>query len=134
MKYLLSIYREEQAGPEDPTPEADARDAWSPGTQFNRELIEADAFMAGDALQPSATATTVDFDATGEQTGDRRAVRRDQGAARRLLPDRVRGPRRGAGVGPKVPDPTGERVEVRPAMDLTQFGYEDPGVRTGAAS
>ena len=30
-----------------------------PWNEFNRELLDAEAFVAGDALQPSATATTV---------------------------------------------------------------------------
>ena len=35
--------------------------------QFNRELLEAGAFVAGDALHPSASATTVRF-GEGDQT------------------------------------------------------------------
>ena len=54
--------------------------------------------VGDNALQGLDTATTV-RDARRRDARHRRAVRRDQGDARRLLPDRRARPRRGAGVG-----------------------------------
>ena len=72
----------------------------------------------GAALYPTSTATTVRVDAKGgdlDQHG--RPVRRDEGGAHRVLPARVRRPRRGDRVRP----PGSRRawngaVEVRPVI------------------
>ena len=132
MKYLLSLYREEQDWPE-ATPE-EMRASMEPWNEFNRELIAADAFIAGDALQPSATATRVDFDATGGRsvTDGPFAETKEQLGGYYLIecPDLDQA----LEWARKVPLTPPGSVEVRPVTDLTQFGYEDPGVRTGAAS
>ena len=56
--------------------------------------------------------------------GHRRPLRRDQGAARRLLPDRVRGPRRGARVGEEGPDAR-RRGRGPPGHGLRGAGAEE---------
>ena len=52
--------------------------------KFNEELVKAGVMLAGEGLQPSSKGARVRF--AGEQAhGDRRPVRRDEGAGRRLL-------------------------------------------------
>ena len=86
MRYLLLIYGEEptEAAPDDvmirQTAAYDAFTGWS---------RERGLFRAGEALQPTAAATTVRV-REGRTLRDRRAVRRDEGGARRLLPHRGR--------------------------------------------
>ncbi len=70
----------------------------------------------GAALYPTTTATTV-----RQERGERRAVRRDQGGPDRLLPARVRRPRRGGAArepcsgGPQRlrRGPAGDRLRCR---------------------
>jgi hypothetical protein len=57
MQYLLMIYSDESSRA-DATPEDGARMMAAYGA-FTSEVKEAGAFVAGDALQPTATATTV---------------------------------------------------------------------------
>ena len=57
MRYMILIYSAEDAGPASGTPEADAEmQQWY---AYSEELVEKGAFLAGDPLQPVATATTV---------------------------------------------------------------------------
>ena len=52
--------------------------------KYNEELVKAGIMLAGEGLQPSSKGARVRF--SGDQADrDRRAVRRDQGADRRLL-------------------------------------------------
>ena len=57
MQYMLLIYTAEGTGP------APGSEEWGPMMQgyadFGKEVSEAGAFVAGDALQPISTATTV---------------------------------------------------------------------------
>ncbi len=57
MKYLLALIAEE-GGMEDATPEEmkAEMDRWD---AYGKEAVEKGAFIAGEALQPSATASTV---------------------------------------------------------------------------
>ena len=56
-KYMLLIYGDPAAGPAQGTPAAEERfNAWM---QISQELGESGAMIAGDALQPVQTATTV---------------------------------------------------------------------------
>lgn len=54
MRYMLLIYAPEAADPEPPDPAVMKR--WY---DYSAELDESGAMLAGDALQPTATATTV---------------------------------------------------------------------------
>ena len=125
MKYLLTIINDEsQPRPEDPTPEQ-MQAMMDPWNEFNRELLEAGAFVAGEALHPSASATTVRF-ADGDQTvtdGPFAETKEQLGGFYLLecadLDEALAWAK-------KVPTRPGNAVEVWPAMDFTQFGYEDP--------
>ena len=52
--------------------------------KFNEELVNAGVMLAGDGLHPSSKGARVKFSG-GRANGDRRALRRDEGADRGLL-------------------------------------------------
>ena len=57
MKYMLTLFNEERDwGDTSPEDGAAAMKAWD---DYTAELRESDAFVAGEGLSPSATATTV---------------------------------------------------------------------------
>ena len=57
MKYMLTLFNEERDwGDTSPEDAADAMKAWD---DYTAELRESNAFVAGEGLSPSATATTV---------------------------------------------------------------------------
>ena len=125
MKYLLTIINADpQAPSQDPTPEQ-MQEMMEPWNAFNRELLDAGAFVAGEGLQPSVTATTVSF-AHGDQTvtdGPFAETKEQLGGFYLLecadLDEALAWAK-------KTPTRPGNAVEVWPAMDFTQFGYEDP--------
>ena len=98
--------------------------------KFNEELVKAGVMLAGDGLQPSSQGTRVRFD--GDRAhGDRRAVRRDQGARRRLLDLAGQVDGRGRRVGQALLRSDGAReVEIRPVFEAEDFGE---AVHAGAA-
>ena len=66
--------------------------------KFNEEMVKAGVMLDGNGLQPSSKGARVRF-AGDKRTVDRRPVRGDQGAGRRLLdhPGQDRSPRRSSG-------------------------------------
>ena len=125
MKYLLTIVNDEsRSGPENPTPEQMTA-MMEPWIQYNRELLDAQAFVAGDALHPSPSATTVRF-GDGDQTvtdGPFAETKEQLGGYYVLecadLDEALAWAK-------KVPTQPGNAVEVWPTMDFSQSGYEDP--------
>ena len=123
MRFMLTLISEE-GGWQDATPEQmkDEMDNWS---RFGQEAVEAGAFIAGDGLQPSSEGKTVrggrdeervvtdgPFAETKEQVGGFYLLEcKDMDEA---LEWAKRVPIRGGGI------------EVRPVMDYTEYGYEDP--------
>ena len=65
MKYLLALYGEE-GGWDDVTPE-EMQAGMKPWDDFSRAVTDAGVFVAGEGLQPSATATTVKKEAEDQQ-------------------------------------------------------------------
>jgi hypothetical protein len=123
MKYML-ILAGEEGGWEDTTPEQmkAEMDRWQ---AYGQELVEAGAFIAGEGLQESATATTIrigdgdervvtdgPFAETKEQVGGFYLIECDD------LDQALEWAK-------KVPLSKGG-IEVRPVMDYTQYGYEEP--------
>jgi hypothetical protein len=123
MRYMFSLIGEEggwqDTSPEDMKVEMDRWEA------FGREAVEAGVMVAGDALQESATATTLriqhqaepivsdgPFAETKEQLGGYYVL------DCRNLDEALAWAR-------KIPLSSGA-IEVRPVMDYTQFGYNDP--------
>jgi hypothetical protein len=131
MKFLLLLYGDESrwAGM---TPEETAEDMKRWGA-FYEELMGAGAFVAGEALEPTTSATSVRIQA-GEavHTDGPFAETREQLGGFYLLdcPDREAA----LGWAAKVPDlGEGGCVEVRAVIDYEAAGYEDPGTESTTA-
>ena len=64
MKYLLTLYGDESRfGDLTPEQQAEGMKAWD---DYTRALTEAGAFVGGEGLQPSSTATTVQIQESGD--------------------------------------------------------------------
>jgi len=124
MRYLLTLVGTE-GGSQDMTPEQ-WQAAMEPWNDYNRQVLDAGVFVAGDALHPSSTATTVRLAESGDQavTDGPFAETKEQLGGFYLLDcadlDEA------LGWAKKVPIRPGGAVEVRPAMDLSDFHYVDP--------
>jgi len=124
MRYLLTLVSTAGGG-EDMTPEQ-WQAAMGPWEEFDREVVGAGAFVAGDALQPSDTTTTVRLSEGGDQTvtdGPFAETKEQLGGFYLLecadLDEALEWAK-------KVPISPGGAVEVTPVVDLSQFGYPDP--------
>jgi hypothetical protein len=123
MKYLLALIGEE-GGLEDATPEEmkAVMDRWD---VYSKESVEKGKFVAGEALQPSETASTVRI-TEGEAptvTDGPFAESKEQLGGFYLfeckdLDEALEWAKR-------IPLQDGY-VEVRPVMDYSEFGYESP--------
>lgn len=131
MKYMLALIGEE-GGWEDSTPEEmkAEMDRWA---EFGQKLIDAGAHIAGEGLQESATATTVRISDDGERvvTDGPFAEAKEQLGGFYLL--ECKDLDEALEWAKQVPLSAGS-VEVRPVMDYTQYGYEDPAAATADAS
>jgi hypothetical protein len=123
MKFLLLLYGDESrwadASPEDVQNVMKAYDA------FTREVVDAGAFIAGEGLEPTASATTVRAPA-GEAilTDGPFAETREQLGGFYLLECRdLDEAVRWAG---KIPDVSMGSVEVRPVMNYEAVGAGQP--------
>ena len=131
MKYMLVLVNEE-GGWEDATPEQmkAEMDQWS---EFGQKLVDAGAFIAGEGLQESATATTVRIgdDAERVVTDGPFAETKEQVGGFYLL--ECKDLDEALEWAKKAPVGEGSAVEVRPVMDFTEHGYEAPDVSSQAA-
>jgi hypothetical protein len=89
MKYVCLIYLQEEALNAMPKTEFDARVAEC--LAYSEEIRKSGQYVTSEALQPAHTATTVRV-RNGKLSATDRPLRRDEGAARRLLPHRCQGP------------------------------------------
>jgi hypothetical protein len=132
MKYLLSLYADE-SGWDDVTPE-EMRAGMEPWSRFEQQAVDAGVKIAGEGLQPSSTATTVKvregddrmvtdgpFTETKEQLGGFYVLECEN------LDEALEWAK-------KVPLTPGGSIEVRPVMDYTQFGFEEPTEKAEASS
>ncbi|HEU4980763.1 MAG TPA: YciI family protein [Solirubrobacterales bacterium] len=123
MRFMLTLIGPE-GGYEDITPEQ-MRNEMKNWAAFGKESMEAGAFIAGDGLQPATTAKTVrggrdedrvvtdgPFAETKEQIGGFYLLECED------MDEALEWAR-------KVPI-RGGAIEVRPVMDYSEFGYEDP--------
>lgn len=138
MKYMLTLIGDEgdrvAADLEDITPEqlTAQMDPWN---EYNRELLEAGAFVAGEGLQPSSSATTIRVAENGtDQTvtdGPFAETKEQLGGFYLIecadLDEALEWAK-------KVPIRPGGAIEVRPAIDFTAFGYDDPYAEAAKAS
>ena len=122
MKYMFTLISTE-GGMEDASPEEmqAALQRWS---DFGAEAVEKGAFLAGEGLQESATATTVEVTDSGERlvTDGPYAESKEQVGGFYLL--ECKDLDEALEWGKKIPL-QGGHIEVRPVMDYGE-GYEDP--------
>jgi hypothetical protein len=123
MKYMLILIGEE-GGWEDQSPD-DMKAEMERWSKYGRELDEAGANVAGEGLQESTTATTVRIGKDGEQlvTDGPFAETKEQVGGFYVI--ECAGPAEALEWARKVPLRAGA-VEVRPVMDYTAYGDEDP--------
>jgi hypothetical protein len=131
MKYMM-ILAGEEGGMEDASPEEmkAVMDRWS---AYGQELVDAGAFIAGEGLQESATATTVRISDSGERlvTDGPFAETKEQVGGFYLI--ECENLDQALEWAKKVPL-QGGGIEVRPVMDYSQFGYEEPSASAAEAS
>jgi len=119
MKYMLTLYGEE-GGWDDVTPEQ-MREGMKPWEDYFQALTAAGALIAGEGLQPSATATTVKFAGETERLvtdGPFAETKEQLGGFYLIECDDLDAALEWAR---KVPLTTGSTVEVRPVMDYSPF-------------
>ena len=121
MKYLLTLYGDESGwGDRTPSQQAEAMKAWD---DYTSSAIDAGVHLGGEGLQPSATATTVKIEESGEQivTDGPFAETKEQLGGYYLLD--CKDLDEAIGWAKRVPMPGGT-VEVRPVMDYEAVGSE----------
>jgi hypothetical protein len=130
MKYLLALISGE-GGMEDASPDEmkAVMDAWS---AYSQNAVDNGAFLAGEGLQPSATASTVRIKAGNEATvtDGPFAESKEQLGGFYLL--ECKDLDEALEYAKKIPFQDGW-VEVRPVMDYEGSGYEEPS-QTGATT
>ena len=131
MKYMLIIAGHE-GGWEDRSPE-EAKAEMGRWFAYTQELEDAGALLAGEGLQESATATTVRIQENGERvvTDGPFAETKEQVGGFYLID--CENLDEALEWAKKVPVGEGSAVEVRPVVDLSEFGYKDPNAATQAA-
>jgi len=129
MKYLLILQGTEGEEQANMTPDQMIA-AMEPWNWYTQELVKAGAFLAGEGLYPSASATTVRHVEGGDRIvsdGPFAETKEQIGGFYLLdcadLDDALAWAK-------KVPVSPGSAVEVRPVMDFTDFGYETPDATT----
>ena len=119
MKYMLSLFAEE-GGWDDVTPEQmqEGMKVWD---EFTRQTTEAKALIAGEGLQPSATATTVKVGEGSDRmvTDGPFAETKEQLGGFYLL--ECADLDEALEWAKKLPLSAGGSIEVRPVMDYSQF-------------
>jgi hypothetical protein len=130
MRYMLSLFTEE-GGAEDMSPEERKAvlDRWM---AYGQEVTESGAYLAGDGLQPSSTATTVRIEEGREPslTDGPFAETKEQLGGFYLL--ECKDLDEALSWAKKIPFQSGS-VEVRPVMDYEAMGAEDPHAQREAA-
>ena len=131
MKYLLALISEE-GGMEDASPEEmkAVMDRWD---AYSKESVEKGAFVAGEALQPSETASTVrikDGEPATVTDGPFAESKEQLGG---FYVFECKDLDEALEYAKKIPFRDGY-VEVRPVMDLSEYGYESPAETAAKAT
>jgi hypothetical protein len=130
MRYMLTLIGEE-GGWEDASPEEmkAEMDTWQ---ALGEEMVARGVYIAGEALQESATATTLRVEGEGRVVTDGPfAETKEQVGGFYLL--ECENLDAALEWAKKVPA-SGGSVEVRPVMDFSEYGYERPDTVKEAAS
>ena len=132
MKYLLLLYgtEGEQQGNLSPEEMAANMEPWN---RYTNDVVRAGAFVAGEGLHPSTAATTVRHQTGGERivSDGPFAETKEQIGGFYLL--ECKDLDEALEWAKKLPVGEGSAVEVRPVMDFSEYGYEDPNAATTAA-
>jgi hypothetical protein len=133
MKYMLILVGAEGEEQDEMSPE-EMREVMGAWNDYTQALVGANAFLAGEGLQPSATATTVTHAAGGERiTSDGPfAETKEQVGGFYLI--ECANLDEALDWAKKVPVREGNTVEVRPVMDYEGTGYEEPAEAKATAS
>ncbi len=132
MRYMLVIAGEE-GGMDDATPE-EMKAVMAAWDSFTQETVDSGAFIAGEGLQPSSTATTVHIPSDGGErtiTDGPFAESKEQVGGFYLL--ECTDLDEALEWAKKIPA-RGGMVEVRPVMDYEASGVPAPQDRTAAGS
>jgi hypothetical protein len=132
MKYLLTMIGRE-GGMDDVSPEEIKQrlDAWG---RFTQEVIDSGAYLAGEGLQPVATATTVHVAPGGaERTVTDGPFTESKEVLGGFYLLECKDLDEALEWAKKVPV-TGGAVEIRPVMDYEAGGYEGDVLDSGARS
>jgi hypothetical protein len=129
MKYMLTLFMEERDWSDiDPEEAAASMGAWD---QYTKALKDSGAFVAGEGLSPSATATTIRLAEEPIATDGPYAETKEQLGGFYLID--VDDLDAALDWGRRVPMPGGA-VEVRPVMDYEQSGGSTEHSATEVAS
>lgn len=132
MQYMLTLISEE-GNLEDATPEQmrEELNAWN---GYTESLRDAGAMVSGEGLQPSATATTVKLEASGDHvvTDGPFAETKEQVGGFYVI--ECADLDEALEWAKKAPIAPGGSIEVRPVIDYAQFGAEDAVAQGSAAS
>jgi hypothetical protein len=130
MKFMFTLISTEGAM-EDASPE-EMKAALARWSKFGAEAVERGAFLAGEGLQESSTATTIEITDEGERlvTDGPYAESKEQLGGFYLL--ECKDLDEALEWAKKIPLPSGH-IEVRPVMDYGE-GYEDPAAAKAAAT
>ena len=123
MRFMLTLIGPE-GGDEDITPEQ-IKAEMSDWEAYGKQAVDRGAFLAGEGLQPSATASTVRIEEGSEPTvtDGPFAESKEQLGGFYLL--ECKDLDEALEYAKKIPFQNGS-VEVRPVMDYSEFGYESP--------
>ena len=132
MRYMLVIAGEE-GGMDDATPE-EMKAVMAAWDKFTQETVDSGAFVAGEGLQPSSTATTVQFPGDGGEptvTDGPFTESKEQLGGFYLL--ECKDLDEALDWAKRIPS-RGGFVEVRPVMDYEASGMPTPEERQAARS
>ena len=112
MKFMFMIYHDENELRR--CPRGRCRPSSTRRLDYDDEIRRSGHYIVSDALQPARTARTIRRPRLARSSTTDGPVRRDQGAARRILPHRGQGHGRGVRGGLAVSPARIGIIEVRP--------------------
>ena len=114
----------EEGGWDDVSPE-EMQEGMKLWGDFEQALVDSGAYIAGEGLQPSATATTVRRDGDERIVTDGPFAETKEQVGGFYLID-VENLDEALEWAKKVPVGDGQSTEVRPVMNYEEFGYQSP--------
>jgi hypothetical protein len=131
MKYLLAFFGEESRW-EEVTPEQ-MREGMKRWEDYTQSLLDAGAHIAGEGLKESSTATTVKLQGDERIVTDGPFAETKEQLGGFYLID-VENLDEAIDWAKRVPLMDGMSTEVRPVMDYSETGYEDPAAKAQAGA